>query len=485
MVLLVVLLLVSLTLGLSYAAVRSQFTSLQIHRNSGRRISARHVAVTGLTMALKKMHTSDWEGVDSTLTGSLGPYENFQVACTGGDPSLSPGHPDYEELPYRVTLLSTGYAADPDNPASIATYQIRAVVRLVPRECSGEPTDWALMQQFTVYQYKKDSFEVDIPCRLEGPVRIQGKLKIAPHYPNDGGARSRYLRDLGNMRWGGLPDYRPFTGPASLAFHEQDGWQLYVLGSLLGVVTQDMPVMDPASDWSKPESLIQYAIYEGGRVYAIPTIGSTLQDTTLAPDPVENPLGMYYCSSSLTIGNNVTIQGSLFCKDDIKIEGANVHFQPVEALGVYGSDGPVRLPVATCQKFTVRPTAGGSLTGLLAVFDEFEIEKSPETVQFSITGRVVAKKFFIKERQPWETLNWKDHYEDFEDQLDGDDGPIISYFPEWVRIMRGRDPNPQLTIKPDPTPIRYHWHNPGDLIYVPHSSDDGLRWEIVQWTENP
>ena len=55
--------------------------------------------------------------------------------------------------------------------------------------------------------------------------------------------------------------------------------------------------------------------------------------------------------------------------------------------------------------------------------------------------------------------------------------------------LQGRDPNPRLTIKPDRTEVRYHWHKPGDPIFVPHDDDAednvGLRWEIVEWTENP
>jgi len=54
MALLMVLLLLSLTLGLSYAAMRSQATVSMIQRNSDRRASARQDAITGLSVALKR-----------------------------------------------------------------------------------------------------------------------------------------------------------------------------------------------------------------------------------------------------------------------------------------------------------------------------------------------------------------------------------------------------------------------------------------------
>ncbi len=480
MALILVLLIICITLALSYAAVRSQFTGLKIQRNADRRISARQAAATGLTMAIKKMHTADWNGVDTTLTGSLGSDQGFQVTYSTGDPSLGPGDPDYEDFPYRVTLLSTGSAADPDNPASVATHQIRAVVRLAPRELGKEPTDWVTMQKYTVYQSKKDPFEVDIPCRLEGPVRIQGKLKIAPHYPNDFDAWKFYLEHLKEMRTAGHPDYRPFNGPVSLPFSEQD-WGLYALTSKLNVTAVDLPVEEAASDWAKPTSLSSYQIYDGGPIYTIPTVGATLQDTTLEPDPLTNPLGVYYRDGTIEIGDNVTIRGSLFCKDDIKIKGTNVHFEPVELPALHGSEAPVRLPAASCRNFLVEPTAGGGLTGLLAVFDKFEIKKSLDTVEFAIAGRVIADTLLIRERQPWDELKWGDCYGDFLADLAKGGEP---YFPVWMGYQ-GRDPKPLLTIKPDSGPITYHWHYPGDRIYEPHPDDDSLRWDLLEWTENP
>ena len=480
----VVLLLVSVTLALSYAAVRSQYNMLQVHRNASRRVSARAVAVTGLTMAIKKMHTAAWQGVGTTLTGSLSVSENFQVTYTLGDSSLASGDPDYEDFPYRVTLAATGYAADPDNPASIATHRIRAVVRLSPRAVGTEPTDWPTMQQYTLYQSKKDNFEIEIPCRIEGPTWIQGKLKLADDYPNDSQAWRRYLEDLNSMRLAGLPDYRPFNGPVHFPFSEQDGLYRVTLATQLGVTIVDQPVRENAADWVKPTSPTSYQIYDGGPVYTIPWVGDPLENVALGPDPLTNPLGIYYRNGSVTIRGNVTIRGSLFCKDDIKIEGTNVHFAPVDMPGLHGTEGPARLPMATCQKFVVKPTGGGSLTGLLAVFDTFEIEESWETVEFSVTGRVVTKKFFIKERQPWCWLHWDDYYEEFEDQLDGDHGLVVPYFPVWMGL-RGRDPEPQLTISPDSGPITYHWHYPGNRIYEPHGDDDGLRWDLIEWNEDP
>lgn len=480
MAVLVVVVLLSITMALCYSVMRSQGTALRIQQNASLRIGARQAALTGLTLALKEMHTSDWAGTGTTLSQSLGNDDGFHVTFTAGDASLAPGDDDYDEYPYRVTLLSTGYAEDPRDSSRSATYQVKAVVRLVPRMLSDHPTDWPTMQQYTVYQSESDPFEIDIPCRLEGPVRIQGRLRIAHHYPNDVDAWWRYLKDLESMRLDGYPDYRPFDGPVDLPYDEQDSDDLAALRWKLDVPTDDVSIQEAGGDWTKPTNLTTYRLYAGGPIYTIPTVGDTLENTTLEPDTLTNPLGIFYCSGTVAIRANVTVHGSLFCKDDLRIEGIDVHFAPVELPALAGSDAPVRLAAVSCRKFVVKPTAGGSLTGLTAVFDEFLIEKSPETVSFAVTGRLITRKLFIKERQPWETLDWEDCFEDFEDQL-----PVVPYFPVWMHNTQGRDPQPLLVIKPDAAQIVYHWHNWSDPIFVPHPNDDGLRWEIVQWTENP
>jgi len=485
---LVVLLLISFTLALSYAAVRSQYTGLMIHQNAQRRGSARQAAMVGMTMAIKKMHQESWAGVDSVLAGTLTDTEGYAVSFTTGDPSLDESDPDYDDLPYRVTVLSTGYAADPDHPARKSEHRIRAVMRLVPRNLDAEPTDWPTMQTYTVFQAKEDDVKIDIPCRMEGPVRLQKKLIIAEHYPDDWQAWLRYLGDLNAMRLAGQPDYRPFDGPVHLPFSKQDWGQLYALMNKLSVPAVDRPKQEAASDWTKPESLATYQLYDGGTVYAIPPVGDTLENVTLEPDPLTNPLGLRYRDGNVTIRDNVTIRGTLFCKGDVKIEGENVHLLAVDMPALYGSDGPVRLPAVTCKNFRVTRTGRGSVTGLVAVFDYFEIQKGPETAEFGVTGRLVTDKLGIQEREPWNEVDWKEAYEEFESQLDAFEGPVEPYFPNWM-AKQGRDPKPRVTIKPDPEPIRYHWHYPGNRIYVAHPDDVKkkirLRWDLLEWTENP
>ncbi len=170
MTLLVVMGLISISLALSYATLRSQATVVQLQHNSDRMANARHAALSGVTQGLRNMCQSNWAGVDTTLSGWLSPTESYTVTFTTGDPSLTSADPNYGDLPYRVTLLATGFAQDPANSAAIATYRIRAVTRLVPRKLADEPAGWDNLADYTVYQWKAATggtyrFQVEVPAR--------------------------------------------------------------------------------------------------------------------------------------------------------------------------------------------------------------------------------------------------------------------------------------------------------------------------------
>jgi hypothetical protein len=65
MTVIVVLGVISITLALSYAMLRSQVTSVQIQSNLDRRNAARQAAYAGVSAALRAMHQSSWGGVDA------------------------------------------------------------------------------------------------------------------------------------------------------------------------------------------------------------------------------------------------------------------------------------------------------------------------------------------------------------------------------------------------------------------------------------
>lgn len=182
MTVLLVLGLLSITLALSYAMLRTQTTSARIQANQQVRFDARQAAMTGMQIALRKMHEANWAGVGTPVTGTLGTGVSYSVAFTTGDATLTAAHPDRAKFPYRVTLTSTGTATGSDS-SKAATHQVQAVVEFVPRALSTQPTSWATLRDYTVRQWSNTTATVNGPVRIEGKSQLQGPLSLYPDYP--------------------------------------------------------------------------------------------------------------------------------------------------------------------------------------------------------------------------------------------------------------------------------------------------------------
>ncbi len=150
---LIVLLLIAVTLSLSYASMRSQSVNARIQRNASSRVCARSAALAGLTLGLKVMHTDDWQGVDTELKGVLSPYETFTVEFKTGDGSIEDDSVTHLQSALRVTLTSEGRARDPNNPKRVTTHTEKAVVELIPAWNPFEQDcKWPRLNDFTSYQ---------------------------------------------------------------------------------------------------------------------------------------------------------------------------------------------------------------------------------------------------------------------------------------------------------------------------------------------
>ncbi len=411
----VVLLLISITLALSYSIMRSQSMNTRIQQNAKRltvtRQSARGVAHMGMKLALEKMYTSEWAddsaGVNMVLSAQVNDYQRYEVTYTTGDPSLESDdpeyeHPEYEEWPYRVTLLSTGYAADPENPSHEWTHQIQAVVQLVPRKLSDEPADWDEMGKYTLYQYCDGYFRVNVPYRIEGPVRVQKELELAEELYWTDGPRTRYLADLNLMRLANLPDWRPFSEPPGgstsasqtvyLPYSKQEGGVVTLLNDSMDIATFDAAA-NVASDWQHPGLVETYRLYPGGKSYSAKILGWYLRDVTLEPAPETNPLGIYYCPYQAILYDNVTIRGTLVTKSgaggDLHVYGKNVHVEPHQLPPLDGTDTPIWLPTAVLgDDLRIHYDAKGSLTGFFVMWDDFEVRSSwwLKTVEMTVSA---------------------------------------------------------------------------------------------------
>ena len=489
MSLLVVILLVSVATVISYAVLRTQTMAIRIQENADLRAAARQAAVSGLTYGIHQMHSADWTGVDTSETRAIAGHERFTVSYAAGDPTLGPGDADYSDYPYRVAVTSTGYAEDPEDTSRVASYSVRAVLRLIPRALStwsdwpanhaDWPTDWYKMDEYSVYQTKKEETKLDVPCQLAGNVRLQGKLNLAPNYPS---AYNQYpfryyMMGLKQMVDKGYPDYRPISGDIWLPYSEQSLTYFYYLYYYLQFGRHDKAVDEVSSDWTNYDNLTTYQIYPGGPVYDIEAFSDANQTgANLGPDPLTNPLGLFYRDTNMTLQGNVAVNGTLFCHGDLSLQGT-AQFTPVTLPSLYGSDKPVKLPTLTSHKLTVKPGSATTIAGVTAVFDEFKVETSSVTLPFSIIGKLIAKKITVDKRQPWDTADWDDLVTTY--RYEG----TSTTFPQWL-VNYGYNPCPNIKVSPDSTPVLYHWNNWDAPIFVPHDDDDGgLRWALLRWQE--
>jgi hypothetical protein len=145
----------------------------------------------------------------------------------------------------------------------------------------------------------------------------------------------------------------------------------------MGISTSNVAQQNLTS-WMSNTSVTSYQLYPGGQVYSVPTLAQSLQNTTLAPDPIANPAGIYYCPGALSLYNNVNIQGTVITQGnssgDLLIYGTNVHLQPFDLPPLQGSTAPVELPVAVVgDNVTLEAGANASVAGLLSVGSDLDV----------------------------------------------------------------------------------------------------------------
>jgi hypothetical protein len=198
----VVLALISIALAMSYAILRSQMTGIHLQANVDRTAQARQAALAGLSAALRTMRLSTWAGVGTNMTATINPTDSYNVTFTAGDASLTVEAANYAELPYRVTVDSTGTSLDPAQPGVATTYKVRAVMKLIPRQLSTAPSNWSTLLSYTLYQLNNTSAYLALPCHIEGPVRLQSGINVGDPYGWNSGPRNRYFSDLNLMRSG-------------------------------------------------------------------------------------------------------------------------------------------------------------------------------------------------------------------------------------------------------------------------------------------
>ena len=502
MAVVLVLGLLALTLTLSYAMLRMEYQVDQSQTNISGLDKARLAAVTGISVALRKMHDGTWAGVDTTLHGAMGSGVAYDVGFTTGDASLTSSHPDYGEYPYRVTLSSVGTAVDPAQPSAQVSYRVQAVAQLSRRQlnAASTPSRWSQLNTYTVYQWNASSsprdLPLELPCQIQGNACFEGTLRLCQAYPKYPNARERYLKDLRLLSQSGT-EYRPFTGTVAIDTSRQSGATGNELTNWLGVNVAGI-TSNSSVPLTFPAGVTTYQLYPGGKVYPIPrlqdVLGVAAKNQVLSPNPQTNPLGVFRTDASWNFMLGSKLTGTLLCENSaavINISGTGVQWTGMNLPNLEGSSGAYQLPVAMVKNDVVVSSASVStISGLVIAWNQFVVSSGSKGTVLTVTGRVFADGFGINSRTEWNALaeaTWQQSLNDFLNQYN----PLLfalglseQYYPRWME----RSPYllaaaPKLNFVP-PANVTYHWPNWSQPIYVKADSDAGLRWNLVAWGES-
>jgi hypothetical protein len=501
MAVLLVLGLLALTLTLSYAMLRMEYQVQQSQTNISGQDRARLAAVTGVSIALRKMHDGTWGGVGTTLHGTIDSGASYNVAFATGDPALTSSHPDYAEYPYRVTISAVGSAADLSQAGIHTSYQVTAVAQLSRRQINAGtiPSRWGQLNSYTVYQWNGSSVPrevpIELPCQVQGNACFEGALRLLQAYPKYTNSRERYLKDLKLMSVAGIEN-RPFTGTVAMDQSRQSGSPATELASWLGVNVVSINGNSTAP-LTYPAAVTTYQLFPGGTVYAIPRLQDVLiapaKNQVLSTDPVNNPLGIYRTDASWSFLQGSRLTGTLLCDNPtavITLNGTGIQMNGVNLPAVEGGTAAFQLPLLmTKNDVTVASMSSSTVNGLVIAWNQFIVSAGSKTTQLTLTGRVFSDGFQINARSEWNAVTqatWQTTLANFESQYD----PLLfllglseQYYPRWME----RSPYflmaaPRLKIVP-PTNVSYHWPSFDQPIYKKADSDAGLRWNLVSWGE--
>ena len=306
-----------------------------------------------------------------------------------------------------------------------------------------------------------------------------------------GSPRARLLRDLEAMRKANLGDHRPFSTTVNAPLAATPGEVQSLITDETNVPLNNISQGSGVAPVTHPGNVQTYRLYPGGQSYSVPTLGSSLSNVSYGPDPQTNPLGLFKYPYELALNNSVTVQGTLLTYDnssraDVQVRGSNVRLSAVNLPQLYGDSRTYQLPVIMARDdVSIYDGSQSAITGLMVAGDEYEVLNGSQGTTLSVQGKLLTAELSIAPRSEWHQSTdwWKARLTSFMTQLNG--AKPARYFPQWLKNNYSLDYVPKITIKPDPASVTYHWHDWTQPLLVAHPDDGALRWDIIDWRDNP
>lgn len=378
--LVVVMIAISMSLVLTYAALSSQARGVQVRQNVNRKALARQVAESAAAIALNAMQSPTWSGVSTPMSGTLSrdaqgttsysvsfltidgqtsptayPAGQGQTTLPGSgaffdanSPGLSANSAEQAvaatHQALQLLIRSTGQWQSATDPLDVVTETIEVGVELQPR-VPGRPilapdipeaTDvlpsnaaYDTIQGYALFASAngKSSLTLEPGHRIDGPTWLNDGITLFGGPRWNGTTRGEFLHSTGalysvtNNGTTKLLHPHPFGGPVTMLAN-------FSASEVADLSKLNVPRVSAASSLATPSinfaNWRTYQLYQGGFSYSAEVLTSgMLYGVVLRPSP-RNPLGVFYYEGNLTIGNNVVIQGTLVCSGRLTFTGQNV-----------------------------------------------------------------------------------------------------------------------------------------------------------------
>jgi hypothetical protein len=425
--LVVVLISISMSLMLTYAALNSQSRGWQVRSNIHRQALAQRAAQSGAAIALNAIQSPNWSGVASPPSGILesdadgttsynieyltidGQASPDSYPAGQGRTSLSGSSSFFDpsvnglSVPsaataasatrqaFQLLIRSTGKWQSSTDPLDVVTQRVEVGVELQPRvpgrlmldssnatanDLAPNSGQYDLIQSFALFATAgsngNPSVKLEPGHRIDGPSFLVKGINLfnGPKWKSD--TRQEFLESTGRLLTrsnGGSSSFmhpHPFGGPVTLS------------GSLSNSESTDLSRLNvpsssgaatPAPPTIQFAQWKNYSLVQGGFRYSAELLNSsTLSNVVLRPSP-RNPLGIFFTEGNLTVDDQVVVQGTLVCTGRMTFSGRNVHVESVNWRDETGSSVVAsaelfpRLPAIVAQNLVVNSNTRGSISG--------------------------------------------------------------------------------------------------------------------------
>ena len=425
--LVIVMIAISMSMALTYAALSSQSRGVQVRQNVNRREMARQAAESGAAIALNQLQSAAWSGVSSVRSESLGSDLIGTTSCkieyftidgqksptaypTGqGKTTLSGSSAFFNSTSnglsttsastaaiatrqaFQVLIRSTGQWASLADPLDFVTESVEVGVELQPRipgrqvlapdisqatDVFASNAGYDTIQNYALFTSAGSSGSPSLTLepgqRIDGMTWLRKGISIfnGPRWSNS--VCDAFLQSTGSQYTTGsggtisLLHPHPFGGSITNA-------NTFTATEVADLTKLNVPHVTVASSPTTPSITFSnwktYQLFQGGFTYDAEILSSsTLSGVVLRPS-LRNPLGVFYHEGALTIHDTVVVQGTIVCSGKITFTGTNVLLESVNwrdsSGGELVSNGALfpRMPAIVAQSIVLSSGTRASIEG--------------------------------------------------------------------------------------------------------------------------